>query len=119
MAGNTQGTYVDPVGVSALLARLGGQESLLGGARVVDERTGKKQRAFDTDARHFTGSSNLASALELARRCGNGIKDAHTVVRSLDTDFAELITKAATAVRGAGGADTASADVVDRTGQAW
>ncbi|MGY0234011.1 hypothetical protein [Longispora urticae] len=119
MAGNSQGTQVDPVAVTALLATLGGLNTVLGDTRVVDERTGRKQHDFDADAKHFAGASNLASALELARRCRNGIKDAHTIVRSLDTEFADLITKATTTVRSAGGADTASADIVDRTGQAW
>ncbi|MFD1074744.1 hypothetical protein [Longispora fulva] len=105
--------------VAALLGRLDGLDAVLTGARVVDEQTGKKQHDFDADARQFAAGSGLASALELARRCGSGIKDAHVVVRSMDTDFASLISKATTAVRSTGGADMASADGVERSGEVW
>ncbi|MEV6527638.1 hypothetical protein AB0M43_37520 [Longispora sp. NPDC051575] len=119
MTGTNGGVNLDPVAVAALLGRLGGLDSVVAGSRVVDERTGRKQRQFDSEARQFAASSGLASALELARRCGSGIKDAHIVVQALDTEFTSLISKATTAMRTTGGTDIAAADSVERSGEVW
>ncbi|WP_018347487.1 hypothetical protein [Longispora albida] len=110
---------VDPAAVLELLGEFDRLPGLMTVSRVVDEQTGKRNRRFDAEGRKFRGASGLTSALELAGRCNPGLADAGKVAEAFSRGLERVIESARAELGQIGGADTSSADVIDRTQRPW